>query len=77
MLRQTLVDNKGKKKEDEEERQRQQGIGRAPGPSPRIPYEQDGGIGGYGPGRRAMPEGSYAPTPQVDPRWCHPDNPRF
>lgn len=64
-------------KEEEEERQRQQGIGRAPGPSPRIPYEQDGGIGGYGPGQRAMPEGSYAPTPQVDPRWFHPDNPRF
>ena len=62
------------KEEEEERRQRQQG--RAPG-SPRVPYEQDGGIGGYGPGRRAMPEGSYAPTPQVDPRWFHPDNPRF
>jgi len=63
--------------EEEERKRRQQGIGRAPGPAPRIPYEQDGGIGGYGPGRRAMPEGTYAPTPQVDPRWFHPDNPRF
>jgi len=64
--------------DEEEERRRQ---GRAPGaPStrgPRIPYEEDQGIGRYGPGRRAMPEGSYAPTPQVDPRWFHPDNPRF
>jgi len=49
--------------------------------SPRIPYGQEegsnGGIRGYGPGRSVAPEGSYAPTPQIDPRWFHPDNPRF
>jgi hypothetical protein len=56
-----------------------------PGPrdrSPRIPYgrEEDGsngGIGGYGPGRKVLPEGHFSPTPQIDPRWFHPDNPRF
>ena len=62
---------------DEEEERRRQRQTMSPPDAPRIPYEQDGGIGGYGPGRRAMPEGSYAPTPQVDPRWFHPDNPRF
>jgi hypothetical protein len=72
--------------EEEEERRRQQEQVERQGPSgrpapgegsPRIPYDEDGGIGGYGPGRRAMPQGSYAPTPQIDPRWFHPDNPRF
>jgi hypothetical protein len=56
-----------------------------PGPrerSPRIPYEREedgsnGGIGGYGPGRNVLPEGHFSPTPQIDPRWFHPDNPRF
>ena len=69
---------------EEEERRRQQEqaerLHRAPGPTPRIPYGEEGsngGIGGYGPGRRVPPEGSYAPTPQIDPRWFHPDNPRF
>ena len=51
--------------------------------SPRIPYEREeddgsnGGIGGYGPGRNVLPEGHFSPTPQIDPRWFHPDNPRF
>ena len=51
--------------------------------SPRIPYEREeddgsnGGIGGYGPGRKVLPEGHFSPTPQIDPRWFHPDNPRF
>ena len=69
---------------EEEERRRQQEqaerLHRAPGPTPRIPYgeeESNGGIEGYGPGRSVAPEGTYAPTPQVDPRWFHPDNPRF
>ena len=63
--------------EEEERKQRQQqGIGQTPR-SPRVPYEEDQGIGRYGPGRAAMPEDTYAPTPQVDPRWFHPDNPRF
>ena len=69
---------------EEEERRRQQEqaerLHRAPGPTPRIPYgeeESNGGIEGYGPGRSVAPEGTYAPTPQIDPRWFHPDNPRF
>ena len=49
--------------------------------SPRIPYGQEegsnGGIGGYGPGRSVAPEGTFSPTPQIDPRWFHPDNPRL
>ena len=49
--------------------------------TPRIPYGQEegsnGGIGGYGPGRSVAPEGTFSPTPQIDPRWFHPDNPRF
>ena len=49
--------------------------------SPRIPYGQEegsnGGIERYGPGRSVAPEGTFSPTPQIDPRWFHPDNPRF
>ena len=49
--------------------------------TPRIPYGQEegsnGGIEGYGPGRSVAPEGTFSPTPQIDPRWFHPDNPRF
>jgi len=52
-----------------------------PGTSPRIPFappddESNGGIGGYGPGRK-FPEGGFQKTPEIDPRWFHPDNPRF
>jgi hypothetical protein len=51
-----------------------------PSAGPRIPYEEEGsngGIEGVGPGRRFSPEGTFSPTPQIDPRWFHPDNPRF
>ena len=65
---------------EEEDRPRQQGQAPRQG-SPRIPYGQEegsnGGIEGYGPGRSVAPEGTFSPTPQIDPRWFHPDNPRF
>ena len=47
---------------------------RPPVDRPRIPFEdQPIEERGYGPGR---PIPLY-PTPQIDPRWFHPDNPRF
>jgi len=47
---------------------------RPPVERPRIPFEdQPIEERGYGPGR-SIP---LYPTPQIDPRWFHPDNPRF